>query len=60
MLPRATQNLEYGTISVWLSLIAALIVVDATKTQKNELIKRLDEVEKGIEMFSKKQVFIQV
>lgn len=39
MLPRATQNLEYGTISVWLSLIAALIVVDATKTQKNELIK---------------------
>ena len=32
----------------------------AIQNQKNELTKRLEEVEKGIEMFSKKQVFIQV
>lgn len=39
MLPRATQNIEYGAISVWLSFVAALIVVDANRSHKKELIK---------------------
>lgn len=41
MLPRATQNLEYGAITVWLSLAAGLVIVDVNKTHKNELGKLL-------------------
>ena len=32
----------------------------AVQHKKDELIKKLDEIEKAIEMFSKKQVFIKV
>ena len=39
MLPRASQQLEYGALSVWLSLIAVLLVIDINKTHRNEIFK---------------------